>query len=293
MKYITLIIGLLVVGCGKQEQTDANESTPTTTEKPVKELTAEEKVVGTYEAKIGEDTLRVAFLENGIFEKCTDGEKDVGREGGQEVGREYKWKVVNGEIHIEDEDGDIGVDVARINKDGTITGIAEIRNGKREDFPKGDQVTFRKIKSKPVANNNATKLVADNNATKPVKELTAEEKKVVGTYEMNEADGTTEKPVKEPTKEDVVGSYEARGGGDTYKQVFLDNGVYEWRVIGKKEWGAKWKIVNRELHIDIGDGYISVWKINEDNSITKIAYIEDGKRTGLPKEPPLTYIKIK
>ena len=101
------------------------------------------------------------------------------------------------------------------------------------------------------------------------------------------------KPVKELTSEDVVGSYEARGGGDSYKQVFLDNGVYEWHVIGKKEWGAKWKIVNRELHIDIGDGYISVWKINEDNSITKIAYIEDGKRTGLPKEPPLTYIKIK
>ena len=104
---------------------------------------------------------------------------------------------------------------------------------------------------------------------------------------------TKAKPVKELTSEDVVGSYEARGGGDSYKQVFLDNGVYEWHVIGKKEWGAKWKIVNRELHIDIGDGYISVWKINEDNSITKIAYIEDGKRTGLPKEPPLTYIKIK
>jgi len=59
MKYITLIIGLLVAGCGKQEQADANESTPTTntnkvdgtTVKPVKELTVEEKVVGTYEHK--------------------------------------------------------------------------------------------------------------------------------------------------------------------------------------------------------------------------------------------------
>jgi len=35
MKYITLIIGLLVVGCGT----------------PVKELTLEEKVIGTYELK--------------------------------------------------------------------------------------------------------------------------------------------------------------------------------------------------------------------------------------------------
>ena len=54
MKYIVLIIGLLVVGCGKQEQADTNESTPTTnsnkvngtTAKSVKELTLEEKVVG-------------------------------------------------------------------------------------------------------------------------------------------------------------------------------------------------------------------------------------------------------
>ena len=46
MKYITLIIGLLVVGCGKQEKAD--------TANPVKELTLDEKalrdsVVGTYE----------------------------------------------------------------------------------------------------------------------------------------------------------------------------------------------------------------------------------------------------
>ena len=48
---IPIVIGLLAVGCGKTEQADANESTPTTntnkvdgtTEKPVKELTAEEK----------------------------------------------------------------------------------------------------------------------------------------------------------------------------------------------------------------------------------------------------------
>ena len=44
---IVLIVGMLAVGCGKQEQADTNESTPTTntnevvgtTEKPDKELT--------------------------------------------------------------------------------------------------------------------------------------------------------------------------------------------------------------------------------------------------------------
>ena len=80
MKYITLIIGLLVVGCGKQEQTDTNESTPTTTEKPDKELTPEQKqkalrdsAVGTYEGKNVGDTL--VFLDNGVLEVYNDGEK--------------------------------------------------------------------------------------------------------------------------------------------------------------------------------------------------------------------------
>ena len=77
MKYITLIIGLLVVGCGKQEQTDTNESTPTTTEKPDKELTAEEKkVVGTYEMGGEGFTIRAVFLDNGIIESYKNGKKE-------------------------------------------------------------------------------------------------------------------------------------------------------------------------------------------------------------------------
>ena len=83
MKYITLIIGLLVMGCGKQEQADADESTPTTNTNvvdgttvkptqtvgvaPVKELTLEEKVVGAYEAKADGVTYRTVLLENGVL----------------------------------------------------------------------------------------------------------------------------------------------------------------------------------------------------------------------------------
>ena len=152
MKYITLIIGLLVVGCGKQEQTDANKSTPTTntnevdgaTENPtqtvgvtpVKELTLEEKVVGTYEIKEGEYTYRVVLLETGIVEKYRNGKKHD---------EEDKWKIVDGEIQIVDKDGDILV--LRINKDESITGIATIdKDGKREDAPKEEQATLKKIK---------------------------------------------------------------------------------------------------------------------------------------------------
>ena len=169
MKHITLIIGLLVVGCGEVEngaykhrpkQTDTNESTPTTntnevsgtTEKPVKELTAEDKVVGEYargafrgrpvgrpkRLKEGEYTLRIVLLENGVGEGYKNGKKNV----------DYlKWSISeDGELHIVDKDGDISV--FRINKDKSLTGgIATIdKDGKRTANPKEDQlVTLKKI----------------------------------------------------------------------------------------------------------------------------------------------------
>jgi hypothetical protein len=145
MKYITLIIGLLVVGCGKQEQTDANKSTPTTntnevsgtTEKPVKELTKED-VVGTYEAKKDGRTEGVIFLENGVIESYENGKK-------REL--EAKWTIINGEIHGEVKNGRILV--FSINKDKSVTNIAVIdKDGEREDFPKeeAEQATMKKIK---------------------------------------------------------------------------------------------------------------------------------------------------
>tara|TARA_B110000438_G_scaffold266217_1_gene280122 strand:+ start:122 stop:580 length:459 start_codon:yes stop_codon:yes gene_type:complete len=152
MKYITLIIGLLVVGCGEVEngaykdrpkQADTNESTPTTntnkadgaTAKPVKELTAEEKkVVGTYEMEGEGFTIRAVFLDNGIIESYKNGKKEE---------EEDKWKIVDGELHIIHEGG---IAVFRINKDGNITGIADIEDGKREDFPEENQHTIQKIK---------------------------------------------------------------------------------------------------------------------------------------------------
>jgi hypothetical protein len=145
MKYITLIIGLLIVGCGKQEQTDANKSTPTTntnevsgtTEKPVKELTKEEKkVVGTYEMKEGEDILKLVFLENGVYEFYENGKKDY----------EDKWSIVDGEIHVFLDKMSYMISVSRINKDNSYSMIAVIIEGKRTDFSKEYQLTYKKIK---------------------------------------------------------------------------------------------------------------------------------------------------
>ena len=149
MKNLILIISvLLFVSCGKGKEsppktkvTEDNNTKPikvadTNATKPVKELTLEEKVVGEYEFKNDIGLVRKdVYLANGNFEDYLDGEK-------QEEG---KWKVVDGELHVEGET--FVVLVSRINKDGSITDIAYIpKDGKRVDLPKEDQDTFKKIK---------------------------------------------------------------------------------------------------------------------------------------------------
>tara|TARA_B100001123_G_scaffold303761_1_gene339079 strand:- start:177 stop:533 length:357 start_codon:yes stop_codon:yes gene_type:complete len=118
MKYITLLIGLLVAGC---------------TTIPVKEQTAEEKeVVGGYQSKYNGNTLKYIFKENGRGEWFLDGKKE----------QEFKWKIINGEIHAEDDD----IYIYRINDDLSITYIGIIRDGKRDDSIKFADITFKKIK---------------------------------------------------------------------------------------------------------------------------------------------------
>jgi hypothetical protein len=150
MKYITLIIGLLVVGCGETypppmpptyrpinpppPTTNTNEVDGTTA-KPVKELTLEEKVVGEYESKLYGNTYKQVFLENGVYEWHQNGKK---------VETEYTWSIVDGEIHLKY--GVVAITVFRINPDKSITMIADIFSRKREEKPKEDQQTYKKIK---------------------------------------------------------------------------------------------------------------------------------------------------
>ena len=136
MKYITLIIGLLVAGCGKQEQA--------TTVKPVKELTLEEKVAGTYEVKANHSSVehqvtgRYVILKNGVVESYRNDPPSFTKSD------EHKWKIVDGDIHIKYDNG--AIDVYRINKDGSLNGVAMIGDGKRTDTPKEFQNTYKKIK---------------------------------------------------------------------------------------------------------------------------------------------------
>ena len=105
--------------------------------------------------------------------------------------------------------------------------------------------------------------------TKPVRKLTADEQKVVGTYEV---------------KEDEY----------TYRAVILKNGIWEAYINGGKNAEHQWKISKEgELHIEIEDIGTGILRINKDGSIIDIAKIIDGRRNDFPKERQKAYKKIK
>ena len=142
---ISILIGLLVVGCGKVKQPNAEKPTPTTNTnkgngtaaKPVIELTLREKVVGSYELELKKfgETQRYVLLDNSTVEYYLNGKKEEA---------EHKWSIVDKEVHIERENR--AVSVFSINKDESITGIATIdEDGKRKEILKEHQYTRKKI----------------------------------------------------------------------------------------------------------------------------------------------------
>ena len=107
-----------------------------------------------------------------------------------------------------------------------------------------------------------------------------------------------------PTVKSVTGTYERNIDGDAHKLVFLENGVRESYLNGKKVNERKWSIVNGELHV-YADSLVYVWSIKihaisldgkpmhwipNYQSITWIAVIKDGKRTDTPIEKQYTYM---
>ncbi|SVE05882.1 uncharacterized protein METZ01_LOCUS458736 [marine metagenome] len=70
------------------------------------------------------------------------------------------------------------------------------------------------------------------------------------------------------------------------RHVFLENGVLESYENGEKlKIEAKWKIVDGELHVELKEGGVIIYRINKDSSITYFSRIDsDEKRTVLSKE---------
>ena len=120
------MILFVAVGCSSQDR----------------KLTEEEKkIVGTYEAKKEETTVKLVLLENGKSEHWVNGEKKG----------EATWKLVEKEVHVLGRkrlffgDGE-DARVYKIEPNGDLTWIANIRGGKRKDVPIEEQFTFKILK---------------------------------------------------------------------------------------------------------------------------------------------------
>ncbi len=114
MKPFLLLIVLVLVGCGKEETPAAKQ--------PAKEPTRGEKLVGAYEL----DGDIIVFQKSGMMESYANGRKEAG---------EYKWKIVDKEVHAVSNSG-----VGRVwgmNPDGSLIYLAVIQsNGNKLYLPR-------------------------------------------------------------------------------------------------------------------------------------------------------------
>ena len=96
-----------------------------------------------------------------------------------------------------------------------------------------------------------------------------------------------------PTMKSVAGTYERKDrDSDHNRRVFLDNGVAEYYVNDIKQKDDRWEITkNGELHIE-RVGWVSVFSINKNGSLTTIATIDGGKRKDVGSRPNI-YNRIK
>ncbi len=102
---------------------------------PIRSLTLEEKkFAGTYERKIRSNTYRWVFLDNGIAEHYRNGNK---------YSSDREWSIVDNELHVKYPNSEVGV--FKINPDNSITHVANISNGKRIDYTKERETTWKKI----------------------------------------------------------------------------------------------------------------------------------------------------
>ena len=124
MKYITLVIGLLVVGCGKTENATVTEPKPLSRE--------EQKLVGSYEAKKGENSFKLVLLENRKIEANVTLQEVL-------EDSEGTWKIVEKEVHVGDKKSS---DVFKIEPNGDLTWIGT----NHVDVNVGGYIHFKKLK---------------------------------------------------------------------------------------------------------------------------------------------------
>ncbi|SVC68734.1 uncharacterized protein METZ01_LOCUS321588, partial [marine metagenome] len=98
---------------------------PPAAKEPVKELTLEEKIVGAYEFDNERSQQIVVFHDSGKMESYENGKKE---------GKEFRWKIVGGEVHAEYKDG-YG-SMWGIEPDGSLMQLGPLMSGQRHYLPR-------------------------------------------------------------------------------------------------------------------------------------------------------------
>ena len=106
-----------------------------------KKLTVEEeKLVGSYEAKIGDTTLKLVFFENGQSEFSANGEEK--KDGTWEMAR-LRFELGK-EVHVDYENFK---SFYKIESNGDLTWVSYIKDGERREVKTIDyKVTWKKVK---------------------------------------------------------------------------------------------------------------------------------------------------
>ena len=93
----------------------------------------------------------------------------------------------------------------------------------------------------------------------------------------------------------IVGTYERKSGANTFRYVLLDNRQAEdYSNEHKSVDNSIWSIVGQKVHIEATqERFIAVFSINADGNLNSIANIIDGIRRDFTKEQQTTYKKIK
>jgi len=126
---ISIFIGLMVLGCGKDKQSEANNSPSV---KSAKGLT--KKIVGTtFQKGSGRYIQRWVFKVNQVAEFYWM----------SEYPSIYEWSIVDGDVHTKNPRHTV---IMRVEPNGDLTEIAKILRGKRRNVPKDKQTaTYKKI----------------------------------------------------------------------------------------------------------------------------------------------------
>ena len=86
---------------------------------------------------------------------------------------------------------------------------------------------------------------------------------MVGMLAVGCATLTPEEKQQKALRDSVVGEYERKNGnGDTFKYVYLENGVCEVYYNSNKRAALQWSISNGKIHVKHDPALISVWRIN-------------------------------